>query len=95
MTKAFITKVLRGSCELTHAGANAAATDLVHAIVDKLKREGRFLLPGFGTFTVAKTKGHTGMNPRTQEKIKVKAGKTVRFKASPVLKRTVTASRQL
>src|SRR6478672_11551662 len=76
MTKAFITKVLRGSCELTHAGANAAATDLVHAIVDKLKREGRFLLPGFGTFTVAKTKAHTGMNPRTQEKIKVKAGKT-------------------
>jgi DNA-binding protein HU-beta len=95
MTKAFITEVLQVSCELTQAEANAAATDLVNAIVDKLKQEERFLLPGFGAFTVAKTKAHTGMNPRTQEKIKVKAGKTVRFKASPVLKRTVTASRQL
>jgi len=43
---------------------------------------------------VAKTMAHIGMNPRTGEKIKVKAGKTVRFKVSPVLRGTVTASRQ-
>ena len=94
MTKAFIAEVLRESCELTHAGATAAAGDLISAIVEELKRDGKFNLPGFGTFTVAKTMAHIGMNPRTGEKIKVKAGKTVRFKASPVLKRTVTASRQ-
>jgi len=94
MTKAFIAEVLRESCELTHAGATAAAGDLINAIVEKLKRDGKFNLPGFGTFTVAKTKAHIGMNPRTGEKIKVKAGKTVRFKVSPVLRRTVTASRQ-
>ena len=94
MTKAFISSVLRESCELTHAGATAAAGDLINAIVEQLKRDGKFNLPGFGTFTVAKTKAHIGMNPRTGEKIKVKAGKTVRFKASPVLRRTVTASRQ-
>jgi DNA-binding protein HU-beta len=94
MTKAFIAEVLRESCELTPVGATAAAGDLISAIVEKLKRDGRFKLPGFGTFTVAKTKAHIGMNPRTGEKIKVKAGKTVRFKASPVLRRTVTASRQ-
>jgi DNA-binding protein HU-beta len=85
---------LRESCELTPVGATAAAGDLISAIVEKLKRDGRFKLPGFGTFTVAKTMAHIGMNPRTGEKIKVKAGKTVRFKASPVLRRTVTASRQ-
>jgi DNA-binding protein HU-beta len=94
MTKAFIAEVLRESCDLTPVGATAAAGDLISAIVEKLKRDGRFKLPGFGTFTVAKTMAHIGMNPRTGEKIKVKAGKTVRFKASPVLKRTVTASRQ-
>ena len=94
MTKAFIAEVLRESCELTPVGATAAAGDLISAIVEKLKRDGRFKLPGFGTFTVAKTMAHIGMNPRTGEKIKVKAGKTVRFKVSPVLRRTVTASRQ-
>ena len=94
MTKAFIAEVLRQSCELTPVGATAAAGDLIDTIVEQLKRDGKFKLPGFGTFTVAKTKAHIGMNPRTGEKIKVKAGKTVRFKASPVLRRTVTASRQ-
>jgi hypothetical protein len=52
------------------------------------------VLTGVGTFTVAKKKARVGLDPRTGEKIKVKAGKTVRFKVSPVLRRTVTASRQ-
>ena len=30
-----------------------------------------------------------GLNPRTGEAVKVKAGKTVRFKASPTLKKAV------
>jgi DNA-binding protein HU-beta len=94
MTKAFISEVLRESCEITQVGSRVATNDLIAAIVEKIKRDGRFNLPGFGTFTVAKTKAHIGMNPRTGEKIKVKAGKTVRFKVSPVLRRTVTASRQ-
>ena len=94
MTKAFISSVLRESCELTQAGSRVAANDLIAAIVEQLKRDGKFVLPGFGKFVVAKTKAHIGMNPRTGEKIKVKAGKTVRFKVSPVLRGTVTASRQ-
>jgi DNA-binding protein HU-beta len=94
MTKAFISSVLQESCELTNVGATTAATELIDAIVEQLKRDGRFNLPGFGTFTVAKTKAHIGRNPRTGEKIKVKARKTVRFKVSPILRRTVTASRQ-
>ena len=43
----------------------------------------------FGTFSVRKTKARKGLNPRTGEAIKVKAGKTVRFKASPTLKKAV------
>ena len=41
------------------------------------------------TVTVRKTKARKGLNPRTGEAIKVKAGKTVRFKASPTLKKAV------
>jgi DNA-binding protein HU-beta len=89
MSKAFIAQVLQESAELTGAGANRAAGDLMSAIVKELKREGKFTLPSFGTFTVRKTKARKGLNPRTGESIKVKAGKTVRFKASPTLKKTV------
>ncbi len=40
-------------------------------------------------FRVAKTKARKALNPRTGETIKVKAGKTVRFKAPPTLKKAV------
>ena len=89
MSKAFISGVLQGSAELTGAAANRAAGDLMDAIVKHLKKEGKFTLPSFGTFTVRKTKARKGLNPRTGESIKVKAGKTVRFKASPTLKKAV------
>ena len=89
MSKAFIAQVIQESAELTGTAANRAATDVITAIVRELKRNGRFTLPSFGTFIVRKTKARKGLNPRTGEPIKVKAGKTVRFKASPTLKKGV------
>ena len=89
MSKAFIAKIIQQSAELTGAGANRAATDLMAAIVKELKKTGKFTLPSFGTFSVRKTKARKGLNPRTGAAIKVKAGKTVRFKASPNLKKAV------
>ena len=89
MSKAFIAKAIQDSAGLTGIAANKAAGDLIGAIVAELKKNGKFTLPSFGTFTVRKTKARKGLNPRTGEAIKVKAGKTVRFKASPTLKKAV------
>jgi DNA-binding protein HU-beta len=89
MSKAFIAQVIQESAELTGTAANRAATDVITAVVRELKKNGRFTLPSFGTFIVRKTKARKGLNPRTGEPIKVKAGKTVRFKASPTLKKIV------
>jgi DNA-binding protein HU-beta len=89
MSKAFIADVIQNSAEITGVAANRAAADLIEAIVKELKKNGGFTLPSFGTFTVKKTKARKGLNPRTGEPIKVKAGKTVRFKASPSLKAIV------
>jgi len=86
MSKAFLAGVLQDAAGLSGVAATAAAGDVISAIVTELKREGRFTLPGFGTFTVAKRKARTARNPRTGETIKVKASKTVRFKASPTLR---------
>ncbi len=89
MSKAFIASVIQESADLTGTAANRAAGDLMAAIVKELKKNGRFTLPSFGSFIVRKTKARKGLNPRTGESIKVKAGKTVRFKASPTLKKAV------
>ena len=89
MSKAFIASVIQDATECTGTVANQAAGDLLAAIVKELKQNGGFTLPSFGTFTVRKTKARKALNPPTGESIKVKAGKTVRFKASPVLKKSV------
>jgi DNA-binding protein HU-beta len=89
MSKAFIASVIQESAELTGVAATRAAGELIDAIVGELKKSGKFTLPSFRTFTVRKTKARKGLNPRTGEAIKVRAGKTVRFKASPTLKKGV------
>ena len=89
MSKAFIAQAIQESAEITGAAANRAAGFVMESIVRELKKSGKFTLPSFGTFTVRKTKARKGLNPRTGEAIKVKAGKTVRFKASPTLKKAV------
>ncbi len=89
MSKAFLAGVIQDSIDCTGVAANQAAADVISAIVRELKKEGGFTLPSFGTFTVKKTKARKALNPRTGEPVKVKAGKTVRFKASPNLKKAV------
>ena len=89
MSKAFIAQVMQDLIGLNGVTANRAASELIIAIVQELKKTGKFTLPGFGTFTVRKTKARKALNPRTGASIRVKAGKTVRFKASPVLKKAV------
>ena len=89
MSKKFVAQAIQHSASLTGVAADRAATDLIGAIVKEMKKTGGFTLPGFGTFRVARTKARKGFNPRTGEALKIKAGKTVRFKASKVLKQAV------
>jgi DNA-binding protein HU-beta len=89
MSKAFIIEVIRQSTEVSGVTAYRAASDLIAAIVKELKKTGKFTLPSFGTFTVHRTKARKALNPKTGASIRVRAGKTVRFKASPLLKRAV------
>ena len=88
MSKAFIAEVIQNSAEITGVAANRAAADLIEAIVKDLKKNGKFTLPSFGTFTVRKTKARKGLNPRTGESVPVdekvvpffKAGKELRVR---------------
>ena len=89
MSKAFIAEVIQQSTEVSRATAYRAADELIRAIVATLKKTGKFTLSSFGTFTVHRTKARKALNPQTGASIRVRAGKTVRFKASPVLKQAV------
>jgi nucleoid DNA-binding protein len=59
--------------------AKAAIDSLLAQISGALKRGDSVTLSGFGTFKPVKRKARQGVNPRTGEKIKIKARKVARF----------------
>src|SRR3546814_15149596 len=62
---------------------------LLNTIQASLKKNQKVQLAGFGTFLVTKRAARKGVNPRTGEAIKIKASKSVRFKAGRTLKEAV------
>jgi DNA-binding protein HU-beta len=89
MAHKVIAEVIQHTTGVTNQAANDAASAVIEAIVKTLKREGKVTLVGFGTFSVGRRAARKGRNPATGEAIKIKASKSVRFKASPVLKKAV------
>jgi DNA-binding protein HU-beta len=86
VSKKFLTEVIAGSTDLTGVAASKLAGDIIEAMKSEIVQSGRFTIPDFGAFVVRETPKRTGLNPKTGEKVQIKAGATVRFKASPSLK---------
>ena len=91
MSKKFLTDFIAQSADIPAAGAGRLATDIIAAIKGKIVETGRFTIPHFGAFVVRETAKRTARNPQTGEKVAVKAGAAVRFKASPALKEAAFA----
>ena len=75
---------------LGKGASKAQAERAVEAVVDGIKaglKKGKPVqLVGFGTFKIASRKARMGINPKTQEKIKIKASKSVKFSVGKDLK---------
>ncbi len=81
--------VIRDTAGCNKGAAKRTLDGLIATIAASLKKNQRVQLVGFGSFGVTKRPAHKGRNPRTGEAIRVKASKTVRFKAGQTLKRSV------
>ena len=51
------------------------------------KKEGKYTIGTFGTFSVVKRAARKGRNPRTGEPIKIKASKSLRFRPASNLRK--------
>lgn len=78
----------------TKASAERAINAVIDAIEDGLKKDGLVQLIGFGTFQVKERSARKGRNPKTGEEIKIKATKTVSFKAGAALKATAKKTKK-
>ncbi len=89
MTKAEMIEEIAKAADLSKAKALEIFEKTFDVISKVIKKDKKILIPGFGSFAVAKRNARTGRNPKTGETIKIKASKTVRFKPATKLKESI------
>ncbi len=72
--------------ETSKAEAERAVAAVIDSIKVGVKKTKVVQLVGFGTFKVAARKARMGVNPKTGDKIKIKASKSVKFTAGKAFK---------
>ncbi|MBE2205361.1 MAG: HU family DNA-binding protein [Chthoniobacterales bacterium] len=86
MNKVKLVTAVQKSLDSTKADAERAVNAVIAGIKQGIKKDKNVQLIGFGTFKVATRKARTGVNPKTGQKIKIKASKVVRFSAGKAFK---------
>ena len=94
MTKTELVDAIAGKVGLSKAKSADALTAFTDAIIGALKKGDKVTLVGFGTFEVTKRAARAGVNPRTKEKIKIKASKAPRFRPGQALKDAVNSNKK-
>jgi DNA-binding protein HU-beta len=60
----------------------------------EVKKNGEFVLPGFGKIVLAKRKARMGRNPATGETIKIAAKTTLKFRVGKAMKDSVIPAKK-
>ena len=89
MNKGELIEAVAQATEMSKAAAGDAVDAVFASITKGLKKAKKVSLVGFGTFEVRNRKARMGRNPRTGDSIKIKASKSVGFKAGKALKDAV------
>ncbi len=71
---------------MSKSDAARAVDSVFDTITSSLRKNDDVRLVGFGTFTVTKRAASEGRNPRTGEKIQIKASMQPKFRAGKALK---------
>ena len=89
MTKEELIAKAAKEAKISKAAASRAVNGAIDAIAKALKKGDRLILPGFGSFSIAKRKARTGRNPQTGKPIKIAAKKVAKFKAGAALSKSI------
>lgn len=89
MNRAALSELVAKELGESKAGADRAIAAVLGCIQKGLKKNKKVSLVGFGTFEVKRRKARTGRNPQTGESIKIKASKSVGFRAGKPLKDSI------
>lgn len=86
MNKAELVSAMATKSGLTKKDAEAALNSFVEVVSERLTKNDKVQLVGFGTFETRKRAARTGRNPQTGKELKIAAATVPAFKAGKALK---------
>ncbi len=89
MNKTELVKAIAAKSSLKLSDTEKLVNAFIDTVSDELQSKGKVTLVGFGTFGVAHRKEKTGVNPKTGDKITIKAKDVPTFKPGKKLKELV------
>lgn len=89
MTKSQVMTKLAEKTELAKKDVVALMDTLAELAYAEVKKNGQFVLPGFGKMVKVHRKARMGVNPATGEKIKIAAKTVAKFRLAKVAKEAV------
>ena len=89
MNKSQLIEAIAADSGLTKADSARAIDSLLGTVTKTLKKGDEVSITGFGKFSVVKRAARQGVNPRTGERVKIKASKAPKFSAGATLKQAV------
>ncbi|MHB2019548.1 MAG: HU family DNA-binding protein [Candidatus Xenobia bacterium] len=90
MTKSELSEKIAEACDLKRKQAAQAVDTLLEEVKSALVRGDKVQLIPFGSFEVRERQAREGRNPRSGEKIKIKARKVVGFRPGKALKDAIS-----
>ena len=94
MTKTELQVALAAATETDKRTAGLFLDTLSNLAYKEIKKNGEFVLPGFGKLVKQKRKARTGINPKTMQKIKIPAKTVVKFRVAKAVKDAVLGGKK-
>lgn len=93
MNKSQLIDAVADDTGFTKVDAGVAVESVINTVTKTLKKGDEVSITGFGKFSVVKRAARQGVNPRTGERVKIKASKAPKFSAGASLKQAVSGKK--
>jgi DNA-binding protein HU-beta len=94
MNKSQLIAAVAADSGLSKADSARAVESMLDTVTRTLKKGDDVSLTGFGKFSVIRRAARQGVNPRTGERVKIKASKAPKFSAGASLKQAISPKRK-
>ena len=94
MNKSQLVDAVASDSGLSKADSARALDSLIASVTKSLKKGDDVSITGFGKFSVVNRAARQGVNPRTGERVKIKASKAPKFTAGAGLKQAISPKKK-